>query len=104
MEHRATDVECPSAIGFLAGRGHQAGRLNHSTRFDHAKTALRSIIVMGTSASGARAKAVIARNLETSESRVGQIDTQLGFKLWLLKFDGMGQDNGMGMSSSLAVT
>lgn len=102
MEHHATDVECLSAICFLAGRGHQAGRLNHSTSFDHAKAVLRSIIEVGTSAGGALVKAVIAWNRETSEIRVGPIDTQLGFELWLPKFDGMGQDNEMGMSSSLA--
>lgn len=65
---------------------------------DHTNAALRSIIDVGTSAGGARAKAVIAWNRETHEIRSGQVDTPPGFEHWLLKFDGMGQDNELGAS------
>ena len=53
--------------------------------------ALSDILRVGTSAGGARAKAVIAWNPETKEVRSGQIDTesQPGFSHWLLKFDGV---------------
>lgn len=53
--------------------------------------ALSGILRVGTSAGGARAKAVIAWNPETKEVRSGQIDTesQPGFSHWLLKFDGV---------------
>ena len=44
---------------------------------------------MGTSAGGARAKAVIAWNRDTNEVRSGQIDAGEGFDYWLLKFDGV---------------
>lgn len=44
---------------------------------------------MGTSAGGARAKAVIAWNEETGEIRSGQLDQPNGFTHWLLKFDGV---------------
>jgi serine/threonine-protein kinase HipA len=63
---------------------------------DHATMALRSIIEVGTSAGGARAKAVIAWNPTTGEIRSGQLDAPLGFEHWLLKFDGMGKDNELG--------
>lgn len=66
---------------------------------DHASAALRSIIEVGTSAGGARAKAVIAWNPETNDIRAGQLDTPPGFEYWLLKFDGMGKDNELGASS-----
>lgn len=65
---------------------------------DHARAALRSIIEVGTSAGGARAKAVIAWNRETDDIRAGQLDAPQGFEYWLLKFDGMGQDNELGAS------
>lgn len=65
---------------------------------DHANAALRSIIDVGTSAGGARAKAVIALNPETDEIRAGQLDAPEGFEHWLLKFDGMGTDNELGTS------
>ena len=65
---------------------------------DHASAALRSIIEVGTSAGGARAKAVIAWNPETEEIRSGQIDAPPGFEHWLLKFDGMGRYKDLGAS------
>jgi serine/threonine-protein kinase HipA len=63
---------------------------------DHANAALRNIIEVGTSAGGARAKAVIAWNPETDEIRAGQLDAPPGHEHWLLKFDGMGQDHELG--------
>jgi serine/threonine-protein kinase HipA len=64
---------------------------------DHeAKAALANIIKVGTSAGGARAKAVIAWNPETDEVRSGQFDTAPGFEHWLLKFDGVGKDKELG--------
>lgn len=62
----------------------------------HANAALRSILDVGTSAGGARAKAVIAWNAATEEIRAGQLDAPDGFEHWLLKFDGMGSDNELG--------
>lgn len=53
------------------------------------KNALRDILRVGTSAGGARAKAVIAWNRETGEVRSGQISAGAGFEYWLLKFDGV---------------
>ena len=50
---------------------------------------LRDILSVGTSAGGARAKAVIAWNRETNEVRSGQIAAGEGFDYWLLKFDGV---------------
>lgn len=51
--------------------------------------ALMDIIQVGTSAGGARAKAVIAFNAETGEVRSGQIDGLEGFTYALIKFDGV---------------
>lgn len=51
--------------------------------------ALRDILRVGTSAGGARAKAVIAWNPQTGEVRSGQVDVDAGFEHWLLKFDGV---------------
>lgn len=51
--------------------------------------ALRDILRVGTSAGGARAKAVIAWNPDTGEVRSGQVPADPGFEHWLLKFDGV---------------
>jgi serine/threonine-protein kinase HipA len=52
--------------------------------------ALKEILRVGTSAGGARAKALIALNPDTDEVRSGQLDVDLGFEHWILKFDGAG--------------
>ena len=51
--------------------------------------ALSDILRVGTSAGGARAKAVIAWNPSTNEVRSGQVPAGEGFESWLLKFDGV---------------
>lgn len=53
------------------------------------REALQDILRVGTSAGGARAKAVLAWNEETGEFRSGQTEAGSGFSHWLLKFDGV---------------
>ena len=53
------------------------------------QAALQDILRVGTSAGGARAKAVIAWNPATNEVRSGQVAAGEGFEYWLLKFDGV---------------
>ena len=65
--------------GDLQGHFHSAGK----------ESALSDILRVGTSAGGARAKAVIAWNRKTNEVRSGQIAAGEGFDYWLLKFDGV---------------
>ncbi len=64
---------------------------------------LAQLLAVGTSAGGARAKAVIAVNADTGELRVGDLATADGsggdrFEDWLLKFDGVGLDAQLGES------
>lgn len=63
---------------------------------DETVQALRNIIEVGTSAGGARAKAVIALNPTTHSMLSGQLEAPTGYEHWLLKFDGMGEDNALG--------
>ena len=50
---------------------------------------MQQLLEFGTSAGGARAKAVIAWNVETGEIRSGQIDNGSDFEQWIIKFDGV---------------
>jgi serine/threonine-protein kinase HipA len=65
----------------------------------HSQAALSNIIRVGTSAGGARAKAVLAWNPLTQEIRSGQFDVAPGFEHWLLKFDGIGKDLELGSTA-----
>ena len=59
---------------------------------------LYDLLKIGTSAGGARAKAVIAFNPKTKQVRSGQADIPKGFEHWLFKFDGV-MDQQFGASS-----
>jgi len=66
------------------------GRQNFATELsDQEEKGLIDLLKIGTSAGGARAKAVIAFNPVTKEVRSGQVDAPKGFTHWLIKFDGV---------------
>jgi serine/threonine-protein kinase HipA len=69
----------------LANRDALSGNFQPKSR----AKALNDILRVGTSAGGARAKAVIAWNPATEEVRSGQVRAGAGFEYWLLKFDGV---------------
>jgi serine/threonine-protein kinase HipA len=65
------------------------------------KQAMKEILKIGTSAGGARPKAVIAYNRKTKEVRSGQTRAPKGFEHWLIKLDGasetqFGESHGFG--------
>ena len=63
--------------------------LQASFAAEHSEDTLKDILRVGTSAGGARAKAVIAWNPNTNEVRSGQVKASKGCEYWLLKFDGV---------------
>lgn len=76
-----------------------SGRQDFTTNLtDNEDKALMDILNIGTSAGGARAKAIIAYNPATGEVRSGQADAPKGFSQWLIKFDGV-TDNQLGVTS-----
>lgn len=62
---------------------------------------LNHILSVGTSAGGARAKAVIAWNADTKEVRSGQLEAPDEFDHWLLKFDGVSNNKDRGVADPL---
>ena len=65
------------------------------------KQAMMDILKIGTSAGGARPKAIIAYNSDTGEVRSGQTNAPPGFEHWLIKLDGVsdaqfGESSGWG--------
>ncbi len=53
------------------------------------RKAIENILRIGTSAGGARAKAIVAWNPQTNQFQSGQVDVEAGFEHWLMKFDGV---------------
>lgn len=75
-----------------------SGRKNFSAQLGNNEQVMADILRVGTSAGGARAKAVIAFNPSTGEVRSGQAEAPKGFSHWLIKFDGV-HDQQFGTSS-----
>ena len=67
--------------------------IQHSKDDPSKEEALRHLISVGTSAGGARSKALIAYNSEKQEIRSGQVKAPKGFKYYLIKFDGISQSD-----------
>lgn len=85
----ATKIDLDALVSLasdvLANRDGLSGNFQPKSR----EKALKDILRVGTSAGGARAKAVIAWNPQTQEVRSGQVRAGAGFEYWLLKFDGV---------------
>ncbi|MDA8040377.1 MAG: type II toxin-antitoxin system HipA family toxin [Actinomycetota bacterium] len=92
---KATAVELAELV--VAARSALSGKATS----EHGITdAVSHLIAVGTSAGGARAKAVVALNPETGELRSGQVPADPGFEQWLLKLDGVGPDLDLGASGN----
>ena len=64
-------------------------RVSFSASLEQNKEALIDVLRVGTSAGGAKPKAIIAYNEKTNEVRSGQVKAPDGFGYWILKFDGV---------------
>ena len=87
------DIEIEALVRLAAEVLSRRRDLSASLSGSERAAAMRDILSVGTSAGGARAKAVIAYNPETGAVRSGQIDAGPGFEHWLLKFDGVSADD-----------
>lgn len=83
-----TKIEIDSLVEIAREALSQKAELDTNLSLDR-KEALLNIIKVGTSAGGQRAKAVIAFNEKTQDVRSGQIDAPEGYEHWLLKLDGV---------------
>jgi len=86
---RAAKIKIDALVALASEVLTHRNDLRASFAGDRKADALRDILRVGTSAGGARAKAVIAWNATTNEVRSGQVMAGDGFDYWLLKFDGV---------------
>lgn len=98
---KTTDASSKIELGNLIDIAEKilSGRQDFNVNMsDSEEKALLDILKIGTSAGGARAKALIAYNPKTREIRSGQADAPNDFSHWLIKFDGV-TDKQFGASS-----
>lgn len=89
MAKQTTHIEVSQLVELASEILTHRNNLQATFAAEGSEDALRDILRVGTSAGGARAKAVIAWNPETNEVRSGQVKAGKGFEYWLLKFDGV---------------
>lgn len=86
-DKRAIEVE---RLVDLANRIlNERGRVGGVFTGNDDREAIEDILRVGTSAGGARAKAILAWNPNTGEFRSGQVPFDEGFEPWIMKFDGI---------------
>jgi len=67
----------------------QRANLGGAFRGEDDRKVIEDILRVGTSAGGARAKAILAWSSATGEFRSGQLPADPGFEHWIMKFDGV---------------
>ena len=84
----------PLEIGELTALAQQIldKRVDLTVNLGESQKAIETIFRVGTSAGGARPKALIAWNRKTGQVRSGQVTPPEGFEPWILKFDGIRDD------------
>jgi serine/threonine-protein kinase HipA len=95
MIRRGKNTPQPLEIDDLVRLAKDALEQKEGLAADFAKDAgkaLQEILLVGTSAGGARAKAIIALNEETGQVVSGQLVAPDGFSHWIIKLDGVTND------------
>lgn len=88
VNNRSSELEIDNLIKVASDI--LSDKINFRSKLSENKQeAIMDIIRIGTSAGGARAKAIIAYNPKTKEVRSGQTDAPNGFSHWIIKFDGI---------------
>jgi serine/threonine-protein kinase HipA len=85
---RTFSVEIDSLVGIAQRMLSKKETFATNLKADEEK-AILEILRIGTSAGGARPKAVIAYNEKTGEVKSGQTNAPKGFEHWLIKLDGV---------------
>ncbi|HWF33311.1 MAG TPA: type II toxin-antitoxin system HipA family toxin [Solirubrobacteraceae bacterium] len=89
LEAEADDLQFDALVRLADEALAQRAQFVAELRADPEEEAIKAILAIGTSAGGARPKAIIAYNEDTGKVRSGQVDQGAGFRHWLLKFDGV---------------
>ena len=87
-EHHTATIAVPEMVT-LASEILRQHKNFSVTLPDNDSQTIENLLQIGTSAGGARAKAVVAWNPQTNEIKSGQVATKSGFEYWLIKFDGV---------------
>jgi len=90
VNNQHEQIELASLIEMAQQILDQRAQLSESVLHEQKNNdAMSALFQVGTSAGGARAKALVAVNADRTQLRSGQVDAPPGFEYYLLKFDGV---------------
>ena len=89
VSRKAKPIDVDALVKLASEVLTKRNQLDGSFAVPDRENTLNEILQVGTSAGGARAKAIIAWNAKTNEVHSGQVNAGDGFSYWLLKFDGV---------------
>lgn len=87
FETRNLNTPIPIEVSDLAELAQNVLHERKSANVNLDESGMETLISVGTSAGGAKAKAIVALNEQTNEVISGQSDIPEGFEHWILKFD-----------------
>lgn len=91
--NQSTKIELDGLVNAAKDALSSRNKLQTNLANDHA---MLDILKVGTSAGGARAKAIIAFNEKSGDVRSGQLNALAGYSHWLIKLDGVTEDETLG--------
>jgi len=89
LEDAGGSLDVAALVALASSVLQQRNQIHGSFVAPERQSTLNDILRVGTSAGGARAKAVIAWHPETGAVRSGQVGAGQGYSYWILKFDGV---------------
>jgi serine/threonine-protein kinase HipA len=98
VDSEATDLQFDALVRLAGEALTQRAQFVAELAANPEEEAIKEILAIGTSAGGARPKAIIAYNERTGQVRSGQVPADPGFRHWLLKFDGVSHAGDHGLT------
>lgn len=89
LDRKETEIEIASLVALSNRVLNQRENLRGAFFGEDDRTAIEDILRVGTSAGGARAKAILAWNPVSGSFLSGQVTAPAGYEYWIVKFDGI---------------
>jgi serine/threonine-protein kinase HipA len=89
LDRKETEIEIASLVTLSNRVLNQRENLRGAFSGEDDRSAIEDILRVGTSAGGARAKAILAWNPVSGRFLSGQVTAPAGYEYWIVKFDGI---------------
>jgi len=99
ISQRTSPLEIEKLVNLANQILNEKEKLSGSLTGKNDQKAIEDIIRVGSSAGGARAKAILAWNPDSGKFKSGQLKLPKGFEHWIMKFDGISENSSNPLAS-----